>query len=256
MSRTGRPITGPKQSNKPRVDDGTLRLNRFIANSGFCSRREADTYIQGGTVTVNGKAVTEMGVRVQPTDDVRVAGQRLKPEAMSYLMLNKPQGYSTSKELNPARKTVMQLIQSSGKTTVVPVGKLDRGDMGILLFTNDDALHRRLTEMGNPFPKIYQVQLNKAMDIQDLYRMREGVRVDNHIIKPEEIDMVKGGKKNEVGVRMDSNRNKVVQKMFEALGYEVQRVDRTMYGHLNKKDLPRGRYRSLTEQEVINLKNM
>jgi 23S rRNA pseudouridine2605 synthase len=230
-----------------------IRLNRYISNSGVCSRREADIYIAAGSVTVNGKAITEMGYRVKLTDDVRFDGRRLNPIKKEYVLLNKPKDFVTTGRNEMGRRTAISLIAAASKTELPPVDKLDKSTTGLLLFTNDGELSKRLARPKNGFRKIYHVTLNKALRSADLKRIQEGVTVEESTVKVRDISFVENAPKNQVGVEIFSSRNNIVKRLFEELDYEVAKLDRVVYGTLTKKDLPRGHWRFLTEQEVINL---
>ncbi len=234
-------------------DPNVIRLNRYISNSGVCSRREADIYIAAGSVTVNGKAITEMGFRVKLTDDVRFDGRRLNPIKKEYVLLNKPKDFVTTGRSEMGRRTAISLIAAASKTELPPVDKLDKSTTGLLLFTNDGELSKRLARPKNGFRKIYHVTLNKALRSADLKRIQEGVTVEESTVKVRDISFVENAPKNQVGVEIFSSRNNIVKRLFEELDYEVAKLDRVVYGTLTKKDLPRGHWRFLTEQEVINL---
>ncbi len=234
-------------------DPNVIRLNRYISNSGVCSRREADIYIAAGSVTVNGKAITEMGYRVKLTDDVRFDGRRLNPIKKEYVLLNKPKDFVTTGRNEMGKRTAIGLIAAASKTELPPVDKLDKSTTGLLLFTNDGELAKRLARPKNGFRKIYHVTLNKALRSADLKRIQEGVTVEESTVKVKDISFVDNAPKNQVGIEIFSSRNNIVKRIFEELDYEVVKLDRVVYGTLTKKDLPRGHWRFLTEQEVINL---
>lgn len=249
-------ISKKPKTNFKKQNTEEIRLNKYIANSGICSRREADIYIQAGSVTVNGESVTEMGYKVKPSDDVRFEGRRIRPEVNEYVLLNKPKGFITTTRDERDRKTVMELIKNASKNRIFPVGRLDRPTTGLLLFTNDGYLAQKLTHPKFCVEKLYHVTLNRSFELADLHALREGITLEDGFIKADEIEYVKGGNKNEVGLKIHSGKNRIVRRMFEHLGYEVDKLDRVMFAGLTKKDLPRGFWRHLTEQEVINLKNM
>ncbi|WP_459212558.1 pseudouridine synthase [Aquimarina rhabdastrellae] len=231
-----------------------IRLNKFVANSGVCSRRDADLYIQTGSVWVNGKPVTEMGYKVKLTDEVRFDGRLITPEKKEYILLNKPKGYvtTTSPEKN---KTVMQLIANASRVQLRPVGRLERNTTGLLLFTNDDDLTKKLTHHKHGVRKIYHVELDKNFKLEDLKKLESGVLLKEGFIQPDEVSYVEGASKREIGIQIKSSKNEIIRKVMEHLNYNVIRQDRVIFGGLTKKDLPRGRWRSLTNQEIINLKN-
>jgi len=238
---------------KPSSNPDLIRLNKYIANAGICSRREADTFIAAGNVTVNGKPVTEMGYKVKKTDDVRFDGRKLNPEKKEYVLLNKPKNFITTTRDEKGRRTVMELVSSASNNRLYPVGRLDRNTTGLLLFTNDGDLAKKLTHPKHGVRKIYHVHLEKNVSIADLRKIREGLTLDDGEIQVDEVDYVQGATKKEVGIEIHSGRNRIVRRIFEHLGYEVSRLDRVVFAGLTKRDLPRGHWRFLTEQEVINL---
>src|SRR5690606_10772967 len=253
-SRGNAPIQKQHKSKKTQMSPDQIRLNKYIANSGICSRRDADIYIASGNVTVNGEVVVEMGYRVELNDVVKFDGRAINPEKKVYVLLNKPKGFLTTTSDEKMRKTDMDLVAKATKARIVPVGKLERSTTGLLLFTNDGDLLKKLTNSGRDVRKIYQVTLNKSFQTKDLYAIKEGLKIDDSVIKVDEISMVEGGNKNEVGIKIHSNKNKIVHRIFESLEYEVVKLDRVVFAGLTKKDLPRGTWRHLTKQEVINLK--
>ena len=239
---------------EPKEDD-VLRLNRYIANSGMCSRREADVYIQAGSVSVNGKPVTEMGYKVKRSDEVRFDGALINPERKEYVLLNKPKGFSTS-ENSGAQKSVFTLVSNAAKSKLNVVGRLGTTDMGLLFFTNDSEMVQKLSDHKNPVRKLYQVELDRNISTDELEQIRNGVVTQDGFIKAEDIQFVQNGSKREVGLDIRSFKNGVVRKLFSHFGYKVLRLDCVMFAHFTKKDLPRGHWRILTKQEVINLKMM
>lgn len=240
-------------STREKRDPNLIRLNKYIANAGICSRREADTYIAAGNVTVNGKTVTEMGYKVKKTDDVRFDGRRLNPEKKEYVLLNKPKNFITTTRDEKGRRTVMELVSSASNNRLYPVGRLDRATTGLLLFTNDGDLAKKLTHPKHGVRKIYHVHLEKNVSIADLRKIREGLELEDGKVAVDEVDYVTGASKKEIGIEIHSGRNRIVRRIFEHLGYEVSKLDRVVFAGLTKKDLPRGHWRYLTEQEVINL---
>lgn len=244
-----------KQKAEAREDDGTIRLNKYIANAGICSRREADTLIESGAVSVNGKVVTEMGYRVKPEDVINYGGQTLKRERHVYMLMNKPKDYITTTDDPKERKTVMNLIKHTGNERLYPVGRLDRNTTGLLVITNDGELAKKLTHPSSRIKKIYHVYLDKNLKVADYQQLLEGIELEDGFIKPDAVEYVSGAEdKKEIGVEMHSGRNRIVRRMFEHLGYVVVKLDRVTFAGLNKKDLPRGRSRYLTEKEVGMLK--
>ena len=231
-----------------------IRLNKYIANSGMCSRRDADIFIAAGNVTVNGKAVTEMGYKVKMSDEVKFDGAKVNPEKPEYIVLNKPRGFYTTGSLEKGSKTVMDLISKATKGKVVPVGKLDRQASGLLLFTNDGTLEKQLGKPKNGIRQIYHVELTKPVAPEDLDKIRNGITLEDGKVKVQEVSYIENRPHNEVGLETNSVKLHVVQRLFKSLGYEVEKLDRVVFGGLTKKDLPRGNWRVLTNQEIINLK--
>tara|TARA_R110000787_G_scaffold263775_6_gene369652 strand:+ start:2494 stop:3324 length:831 start_codon:yes stop_codon:yes gene_type:complete len=242
----------PPTTPKP-VDVGGIRLNKFISNSGVCSRREADTYIEHGSVTVNGNLVTEMGYKVQKTDDVRFDGSSITPEQKKYVLLNKPKNYITTMDDERGRKTVMELVSNAAKERIYPVGRLDRMTTGLLLFTNDGELAKKLTHPKHDVKKLYHASLDKKLDLRDLEKLRGDVIVEGKKVFIDAISYVDGQPKTEIGIEIHSGRNRIVRKIFEHVGYKVVKLDRVLFAGLTKKNLPRGRWRDLTNQELANL---
>ncbi len=237
----------------PNKVTGEIRLNRFVAQSGLCSRREADDFIAAGLVSVNGVIVTELGTKVKPTDIVKFNDERLQGEKNVYLVLNKPKGYVTTLEDDHAEKTVMELVQNACKERIYPVGRLDKNSLGLLLFTNDGDITRQLTHPSLRKKKIYEVTLDKALTRADFERLAKGVTLEDGDIYFDEISYLKDDKKS-VGVEIHSGRNRIVRRMFEHLGYKVTKLDRVYYAGLTKKNLKRGAWRFLTSDEVARLK--
>ena len=238
----------------PAKQTGEMRLNRFIAQSGICSRREADNFIQAGVVTVNGKVVTELGTKVQPTDEVRFNNEPVHGEKKVYLVLNKPKGYVTSLDDPHAGKTVMELVKGACTERIYPVGRLDKNSLGLLLFTNDGDLTKQLTHPSYQKKKIYQVTLDKPLTRVDMDRIAEGITLEDGEIFADEISYVKENKQ-EIGIEIHSGRNRIVRRIFEFLGYTVTKLDRVYYAGLTKKNLKRGAWRFLTREEVERLKS-
>jgi 23S rRNA pseudouridine2605 synthase len=239
---------------KPVTPGEEVRLNKFIANSGRCSRREADELIISGAVTVNDKIVTELGTKVKPTDIIKLGGEKLSGEKPVYVLLNKPKDYVANDEPGN-KKSVMMLIAKACKERVYQVGRLDRTTTGLLLFTNDIEVANKLTNPKNRIPKLFQAELDKNIRPADLETLRSGVQLEYGIVRAEEVSLV-GESKNIIGIQIMSGRNRAVRNLLEALGYKVIKLDRVMYAGLTKKDLPRGRYRLLTRKEIAYLKMM
>ncbi|AQS93943.1 MULTISPECIES: pseudouridine synthase [Polaribacter] len=243
-----------KVKETPKSDESSgIRLNKYIANSGICSRREADTYIEHGSVEVNGKLVTEMGYKVQPDDVVRFDGTSISPEQKRYILLNKPKNYITTMDDDRGRKTVMELVSNASKERIYPVGRLDRNTTGLLLFTNDGDLAKKLTHPKHNVRKLYHASLDRKLDLRDLEKLRGEVIIEGRKVFIDAVSYVEGQPKSEIGIEIHSGRNRIVRKIFEHVGYKVNKLDRVIFAELTKKNLPRGRWRPLTNQEVNNL---
>ena len=242
---------GPK-GNTP--DTEPIRLNKFIAHAGICSRREADQLIQEGKIQVNEKVVRELGLKIHPQDKVKHQGKILQDQKQVYLLLNKPKDFITTTKDPKNRKTVMDLVKKSGEQRLYPVGRLDRNTTGLLLFTNDGDLAEKLSHPSNQVKKLYQIDLDKPLQKDDLERLGQGVQLEDGIAFADSVAIVSGDKKS-IGLEIHSGKNRVVRRMFEALNYKVVKLDRVMYAGLTKKDLPRGHWRFLTKSEMIHLKH-
>lgn len=238
----------------PNKQTGEMRLNRFIAQSGICSRREADDFILAGLVSVNGVIVTELGTKVKPSDEVKFNDSRVQGEKKVYLVLNKPKGYVTTLDDPHATKTVMDLVQGACTERIYPVGRLDKNSVGLLLFTNDGDLTRQLTHPSYKKKKIYQVTLDRPLERADMTSIAEGITLEDGEIYADEIAYVSEDHK-EIGIEIHSGRNRIVRRIFEHLGYEVKKLDRVYYAGLTKKNLKRGAWRFLTREEVERLKS-
>lgn len=246
-----------KRLKKAPVDDGTIRLNKYVANAGIASRREADELIKTGIVTVNGQVITEMGYKVQPNDEVRFDGRKISSEKNVYFVLNKPKGFISTSNDEKGRKTVMDLMSTATTARIFPVGRLDRQTTGVLLFTNDGYLTKKLTHPSHDIKKIYHVTLDKKLTANDLADIKKGVRlIPEGIAVVDAISFIEGRPKNEVGVELHIGWNRVVRRIFQEKGYEVEALDRVSFAGLTKKTLQRGEYRKLTELEVNFLKMM
>ena len=244
-----------KRAKMERPDTDEIRLNRFIANAGVCSRREADGLIGAGQVTVNGKVVNEMGYRVAMSDVVKYGNKVLNGQKMVYILLNKPKDYITTTDDPQDRHTIMELIAGACEERVYPVGRLDRNTTGLLLLTNDGALAEKLTHPSYETHKIYQVELDKPMTNEHFEAMKAGVELEDGKAKPDSLSLVTPDAEV-IGIEIHSGRNRIVRRMFEHFGYEVSKLDRTVFAGLDKKTLPRGKWRFLTEREVVKLKFM
>ncbi|QCR24035.1 pseudouridine synthase [Pontibacter sp. SGAir0037] len=243
-----------KKSNRREAeDDGTIRLNRYIANAGVCSRREADSLIEAGEIKVNGQVVTEMGYKVNPSDTVQYGKKILNREKLVYVLLNKPKDFITTTEDPEGRKTVMDLVAKASKERIFPVGRLDRNTTGLLLFTNDGELAQKLTHPSNDIRKIYQVELDKPITKDDYQKIVEGLELEDGKAEVDDLAML-GDTGKFLGIEIHIGRNRIVRRIFEHLGYDVVSLDRVQYAGLTKKDLPRGNWRFLSEKELIRLK--
>ena len=239
---------------EPETPKDEVRLNRFIANSGVCSRREADTFIQAGCVTVNGEVVTELGTKVNIfNDDVRFNGERLKGETKVYIVMNKPKGYVTSASDPHAEKTVMDLLKDC-PTRVYPVGRLDKATTGVLMFTNDGEIAERLTHPSYDKKKIYQVALNRNLTQEDYDKIIEGVTHGDGFVQADALEFVDENDHTKLGIEIHSGKNRIVRRIFESLGYTVKALDRVYFAGLTKKGLKKGAWRYLSENEVNMLK--
>ena len=250
------PATRARKLAEPK-DDGLIRLNRYIANSGICSRRKADELIEAGVVSVNNVPVTELGHKVDPyKDEVRYNGELLKREKKVYVLLNKPKDYITTTDDPQERKTVMQLVEKASRERIYPVGRLDRNTTGLILMTNDGDLADKLSHPRNGITKIYHVELSKNLSQGDFNKIQFGLELEDGLIKPDNISYVAGASKKEIGIQIHSGKNRIVRRIFEHLGYDVVKLDRVVYGNLTKKDLPRGRWRFLEDHELIQIKHL
>jgi len=252
-----RTMRGRKKSSTQDPDKGKIRLNRYISNAGICSRRKADELIVAGVVSVNGVVISELGFKVDPiNDEVRYNGETLKREKMVYVLLNKPKDYITTTDDPQERRTVMHLVEKASKERIYPVGRLDRNTTGLLLMTNDGDLADKLSHPRSNITKLYQVELDKSLTQGDMNKIAYGLELEDGLIKPDNISYVQGGSKREIGIQIHSGKNRIVRRIFESLGYNVVKLDRSIYAGLTKKDLPRGRWRYLEEQEIIQLKHL
>lgn len=246
-ARRQKPVNKPL--NKPSNPSDGIRLNKYIANSGICSRREADMYIQVGSVEVNGKIINEMGFKVKPNDEVKFDGRRISPEAKKYVLLNKPKGFATTTSDNKGN-TVMDLVANASNIPLHPIGRLGRNATGLLLFTNDDDFMQKFTRRG--VSRLFHIELDKNLKAEDIQRIKEGLKVEGKTIDVEDVSWVNNAPKKEVGLKIKHIGNSVIRTIFEHLNYNVVKVDCVTIGPLTKKDLPRGRWRDLNEQEMNN----
>lgn len=240
--------------NVPSMAKDEVRLNKFIANSGVCSRREADTLIQAGVVTVNGEVVTELGTKVNIfEDDIRFNGERLKGEEKVYIIMNKPAGFVTTASDPHAEKTVIDLLKGC-RTRVYPVGRLDKNTTGVLMFTNDGEIAERLTHPSYDKKKIYQVALDRPLSQEDYDQILSGITLNDGDVKADELEYIDEGDKRKLGIEIHSGKNRIVRRIFESLGYTVVALDRVYFAGLTKKGLKKGEWRFLTEGEANILK--
>ena len=231
-----------------------LRLNKFLANAGVCSRREADEFIQAGVVSVNGEIVTELGTKILRTDVVKFHDQPVTIEKKVYVLLNKPKDYVTTSDDPQQRKTVMDLVKNACPERIYPVGRLDRNTTGVLLLTNDGDLASKLTHPKYLKKKIYHVYLDKNVTAHDLQQIAEGIQLEDGEIKADDVQYAHPTDKKQVGIEIHSGKNRIVRRIFESLGYRVQKLDRVQFAGLTKKNLKRGDWRYLTEEEVDRLR--
>jgi 23S rRNA pseudouridine2605 synthase len=250
-------IMGRRQSKelpKTRHEDDLIRLNKYIASTGLCSRREADDYITAGLVSVNGKLVTELGSKVSPGDVVKYNGETIREERKVYILINKPKDYVTTVEDPHAKKTVLDLVKGACKERIYPVGRLDRNTTGVLLLTNDGELTKRLTHPKFEKLKIYHVHLNKNIKPGDMEKIATGVNLEDGFIKADNVSYADPADKTQIGIEIHSGRNHIVRRIFESLGYEIVKLDRVYFAGLTKKNLHRGEWRFLNEKEIAMLK--
>jgi 23S rRNA pseudouridine2605 synthase len=236
------------------MPEGPIRLNRYIASTGLCSRREADEYIKNGLITVNGVVISELGSKVNYDDEVLYQGKRLEAEKKVYILLNKPKDYVTTVEDPNAKKTVMELVQGACPERIYPVGRLDRMTTGVLLLTNDGELTRKLTHPENEMKKIYHVQIDKDLTAADFQTIMTGLTLDDGFIRADSLDFTHENDFKKIGIEIHTGRNRIVRRIFEHFGYRVQRLDRVYFAGLTKKALKRGQWRFLTPKEVGYLK--
>ncbi|VXC26335.1 Pseudouridylate synthase [Flavobacterium sp. 9AF] len=261
IKKTPSKFSAKPEANKPKKTTNTssnsdeMRLNKYISNSGMCSRREADLYIQSGNVKVNGEVITEMGYKVKLSDVVVFDGATITPEKKEYVLLNKPKNFSTAGDDEKGDNNVLDLVRSATKAKLQPVGRMDKTTTGLLLFTNDTDMIRKFTLPNQRSSKLYQVSLDRNLKYEDLEKISGGINIDDFRVYVEEITYIENEPKSEIGVKMKTANVKIVRKIFEHLNYNVIKLDRVTFAGLTKKNLPRGTWRFLTEQEIINLRN-
>ena len=242
-----------KASTVKKSNPDEIRLNKYIANSGVCSRREADTHIATGLVTVNGKVITEMGYKVKPGDEVRYDGAKVNPEKKAYVLLNKPKGFATTTSEGKGR-TVMDLVANATTSRIKPIGRLGRNSKGLLLFTNDEVIMEKFTNSKKGVPRLFHLELDKNLKLEDLKKIQAGIKIEGKLIAVEEVSYIDGASKNEIGLKIKNTGNTIIRSIFDYLKYEVVGLDCVAIGHLTKKDIPRGHWKHLTEQELNTLK--
>lgn len=243
-----KPEYTPKNYQEP------VRLNRYIANSGICSRREADELIKRGLITVNDEKVTELGIKVLPTDVIRYKGERISREKNVYILLNKPKDVISTVRDKHASRTVIDLVKNACPERVYPVGRLDKNTTGVMLLTNDGELTKQLTHPSYKKKKIYHVVLDKDVTKQHMVQIVEGLQVDEDYIEADAISYVEKDDKTQIGIEVHTGQNRIVRRIFESLGYKIKKLDRVYFAGLTKKNLPRGKWRFLTPLEISNLK--
>jgi len=236
-------------------DFDSMRLNKFIANSGICSRREADKLIEAGKIRINSKIITALGTKVSSKDIVTYNKKILKSESLVYVLLNKPKGFITTTDDPFERKTVMSLVKKSCPQRIFPVGRLDRNTTGLLLFTNDGDLAKKLTHPKHDIKKIYYAILDKPLERDDLEKIATGINLEDGFVKADKISYITGvPDEREIGIELHSGKNQIIRRIFQSLGYEVTKLDRVSFSGLTKKDIPRGKWRFLKDKEVSMLK--
>lgn len=244
----------PRKKATPNVKSNSdeIRLNKYIANSGMCSRREADENIAIGLVTVNGKVVTEMGYKVKPNDEVRFDGQRITPEKKTYVLLNKPKGFATTTSESKGR-TVMDLVANATNANIKPIGRLGRNSTGLLLFTNDETVVKKFTNSKTGVARLFHIELDKNLKFEDFKKIQEGFKIDGKEIAVEEISYIDGAAKKEIGLKIKNTGNTIIRTIFEHFKYDIVKIDCVAIAHLTKKDIPRGHWKHLTTQEINTL---
>ena len=245
-----------KKNPQKTISDGKIRLNKFISNTGICSRREADKFIEAGVVSVNGIGITQMGYRVNPNDTIKFNNQKLKSETLRYILLNKPKNYSGRIDSGTKTASVMSLISSACKEQIYPIDKLTKLETGLLIFTNDTALAKKLASKNQILKSIYQITLDKNVTQHDLEKIRSGVFVNGKIKTFDTISYIQNKEKNEIGVEHSRGGTKHVKEVLTKLNYRITKLDRVFFGGLTKKNLPKKHYRNLSETEINILKRL
>lgn len=256
LPRLAASVNSPHVSTEvPAVDKG-VQLNKYLSNAGIAARRKCEEFIEEGLVTVNNKVVKESGYRVQKNDSVKYKGEKVTYGKKVYILLNKPKFHITTTEDDRGRKTVMELISAASQERLFPVGRLDRNTTGLLLFTNDGDLAQKLTHPSKKVKKVYEVTLNKKLELDDMEAIAKGVVLEDGLAMVDEIAYANEKEKTIIGIELHIGKNRIVRRIFEHLGYTVVKLDRVLYAGLTKKNLPRGEWRELTEREVITLKHL
>jgi len=251
-SYTKKKTTLSKPKLKANSNSDKIRLNKYISNSGMCSRREADMHISIGSVMVNGKVVTEMGYKVRLEDEVRFDGARINPEKKAYVLLNKPKGFATTTSEGKGR-TVMDLVANATDAKIRPIGRLGRNSLGLILFTNDEQLHAKFTNSKHGVTRLFHIELDKSLKFEHLKSIQEGFKHQGKLVSVEAISYIEGVSKNEIGLQIKNTGNTILRLIFDHFKYEIVKMDCVSIGPLTKKDLPRGHWKHLTEQEISNL---
>lgn len=252
-------MSNPKSQKISKIDKQTkdpkagMRLNKYIANAGICSRREADIFIKAGSVSVNGKPVTEMGYKVKLGDEVKFDGRIINPHPKEYYLLNKPQGFHTSGKIEHQNKTALNLLHKVTNAKLEPIGRLENSACGLILYTNDGTLAKKLGNAKKGIPQVYEIQLNKVFSNDSIETIKAGVSIEGHKVYVDEVSYINNKSHHHIGLELKSMRSKIVPKLMTKLGYEIIKMDRTVFGNLTKLNLPRGHFRTLKKEEVIHL---
>lgn len=249
----GKPNKVSKVDQQIKDPKAGMRLNKYIANAGICSRREADIFIAAGSVSVNGKPVTEMGYKVKLDDEVKFDGRTINPQAKEYYLLNKPQGFHTSGKIEHQNKTALNLLHKVTNAKLEPIGRLENSACGLILYTNDGTLAKKLGNAKKGIPQVYELQLNKVFAIEDMETLKKGVLIEGYKVYVDEVSYINNKSQYHIGLEIKSMRPKIVPKLMTKLGYEIIKMDRTVFGNLTKLNLPRGHFRTLKKEEVIHL---
>jgi len=245
---------GTPKKNPQNKDKELIRLNRFIANSGICSRREADVLIKSGKIRVNGNVITTLGTKVSLSEKVQFGDKVLIPEKKVYVLLNKPKDFITTTDDPQNRKTVMDLVRKASDNRIYPVGRLDRNTTGLLLLTNDGDLAKKLSHPSHKVKKVYHIKLDKGISEIDLDKISQGLQLEDGEVKIDKMTVLNNDH-DEIGLEIHIGKNRIVKRIFESLGYEVLKLDRVIYAGFTKKDLPRGKWRHLKPAEMVRLKH-